>query len=237
MNDFKFDINVKKVRIPDKDILESLKEYAKLKNNKYFPYKEYDRWDGKIVCAGTIIDRFNSWREALQYIGIEGAPARKFTSEELIENLENIWKEIGYPPGKRQINKYGKKISETPYKNTWGSVASACNQLALFHQGKITKEQLLLKSNTTNGCCVYLMVDTTNDYYKIGISNVPEVRERTLQSEKPPIQLIASKKFVDKKTALSIEKSLHEKYSHKRKRGEWFHLDPNEVDEIKKKLK
>jgi hypothetical protein len=82
-------------------------------------------------------------------------------------------------------------------------------------------------------CFVYLMIDTINKYYKIGISNKPEWREKTLQSEKPTIELIASKKFLNRKIASSFEKALHNTYSEKRIRGEWFVLDLNEVNEIR----
>ena len=58
-------------------------------------------------------------------------------------------------------------------------------------------------------CFVYLMYDTSNGYYKIGISNKPYYREKTLQSEKPTIELIASKQFPVRKIAENIEKSLH----------------------------
>jgi len=63
--------------------------------------------------------------------------------KELVKNLENIWRELGYSPGKRQLSKYGEKISESPYKKIWGSVKIACEYLARFHAGKITKEELL----------------------------------------------------------------------------------------------
>jgi hypothetical protein len=85
-------------------------------------------------------------------------------------------------------------------------------------------------------CYVYLMIDTINHYHKIGISNKPTWREKTLQSEKPTIELLASKRFINRKIASSFEKALHETYSHKRIRGEWFNLDLNEVNEIVKTL-
>lgn len=85
-------------------------------------------------------------------------------------------------------------------------------------------------------CFVYLMYDTSNDYYKIGISNNPEYRESTLQSEKPTIEMIISKKFPVRKIAESIEKALHETYSEKRLRGEWFELDLIDVGHIKQTL-
>jgi len=85
-------------------------------------------------------------------------------------------------------------------------------------------------------CFVYLMVDTTNNFYKIGISNKPLYREKTLQSEKPTIELICSKEFPSRTIAESIEKALHGAFASKRIRGEWFDLDAQEIYGIKKTL-
>ena len=95
-------------------------------------------------------------------------------------------------------------------------------------------------SNTdikSKACYVYLMLDTSNGYYKIGVSNKPNYREKTLQSEKPTIEMIASKKYPVRKIAESFEKSLHSTYSDKRVRGEWFELDEIDVFHIKESLK
>jgi hypothetical protein len=86
-------------------------------------------------------------------------------------------------------------------------------------------------------CHVYLMKDQANDFFKIGISNKPNYRERTLQSEKPTIDLIASKEFPSRTIAESIERALHDSYSDKRLRGEWFDLDPKDIKDIKTTLK
>lgn len=94
------------------------------------------------------------------------------------------------------------------------------------------KQNEPFKEISTEFCFVYLMHDTSNGYYKIGISNNPEYRERTLQSEKPTIEMIASKKFPIRKIADSIEKALHDTYSEKRLRGEWFELDAKDIEHI-----
>lgn len=86
-------------------------------------------------------------------------------------------------------------------------------------------------------CYVYLMLDTKNGYYKIGISNEPEWREKTLQSEQPSIKQVAAKKYVNRRIAANFEKALHDSYSHRRKRGEWFQLDQEDIDELKETLK
>ncbi len=85
-------------------------------------------------------------------------------------------------------------------------------------------------------CFVYLMVDTTNSYYKIGISNSPKYREKTLQSEKPTIELICSKSFINRKMCLTIEQQLHKTFESKRIRGEWFNLSNNDVEKVKSVL-
>ena len=81
-------------------------------------------------------------------------------------------------------------------------------------------------------CYVYLMKDLRNNTYKIGISINPSIREKTLQSEQPKMELIAFKKYINRKIAGSIEKALHETYSHKRKRGEWFNFDNEDIKEL-----
>ena len=87
-------------------------------------------------------------------------------------------------------------------------------------------------SITAESCFVYLMCDTSNGYFKIGISNNPEYRERTLQSEKPTIEKVCAKEFPNRAIALAIESALHKTYESKRIRGEWFALDADDVKAI-----
>lgn len=64
----------------------------------------------------------------------------------------------------------------------------------------------------------YILKDNNTGYYKIGKSNNPLNREKTLQSEKPTYTLIKTFKK-------NIEKDLHNKYIKQRIRGEWFNLN------------
>jgi len=106
------------------------------------------------------------------------------------------------------------------------------------HKPLFKRENIEESNSSGNGkCSVYIMMDTTNSFYKIGISNKPEYRERTLQADKPTIELLTSKEFPNRKIAESIEKSLHMSYDDKRIRGEWFELDNGEVNDIMETLK
>ena len=86
-------------------------------------------------------------------------------------------------------------------------------------------------------CFVYLMVDAANGYHKIGISNHPEYREGTLQSEKPTIELLCAKQFPSRVIAKAIESALHKTYEAKHLRGEWFQLDAKDIIDLMATLK
>ena len=86
-------------------------------------------------------------------------------------------------------------------------------------------------------CYVYLMHDTSNNYYKIGESKTPQYREKTLQSEKPSIELLCAKHYPNKKIAHAIEQALHKAYSSKRIRGEWFQQDSSDIKVLMETLK
>jgi len=110
------------------------------------------------------------------------------------------------------------------------------NYIPLNDRNEILTEQQN-QNDIESTCYIYLMVDLSNNYYKIGISNKPAYRERTLQSEKPTVEMLCYKEFPNRKIANNIEQALHKTYSKKRIRGEWFDLTEKEVTEIKKMLK
>lgn len=86
---------------------------------------------------------------------------------------------------------------------------------------KLQKKHSYKKSK----CQTYLMKDENTGFTKIGKSVNPKKRERTLQSEKPTISLF---KVCDK----LVEKELHDYFSIKHIRGEWYHLSDEDIKYI-----
>ena len=74
---------------------------------------------------------------------------------------------------------------------------------------------------------VYLMRDTSSLAIKIGHSQDPKVRERTLQSEKPTVELICHWSGT-----VADERFLHKKFRHKKVRGEWYGLSALDIMQI-----
>lgn len=101
-----------------------------------------------------------------------------------------------------------------------------------YNWGEEKKYEEQTNKVKTTECYVYLMHDENNNAYKIGISNNPKHRERTLQSEKPSIILVKSKKFPTRDLARAFEFALHKTYSDKHMRGEWFRLNDSDVKDI-----
>ena len=81
------------------------------------------------------------------------------------------------------------------------------------------------KSNTNTNTKTYLIKNRRNGFYKIGKSNNPLKREKTLQSEEPDI--VMTKTWDE-----DIESKLHKDYKDYRVRGEWFELSKVQVKYI-----
>jgi hypothetical protein len=100
-------------------------------------------------------------------------------------------------------------------------------EVSIYSLEEVEYEKAATKTRY-NKTFVYVMIDKSTGLYKIGRSNNPQYRERTLQSEKPTIDLMF--KF---EGMVMDEKVLHDKYAGKRIRGEWFAIGYEEIEEIK----
>lgn len=75
---------------------------------------------------------------------------------------------------------------------------------------------------------VYFMQNKRNKFVKIGFSKNPQVREKTLQSEEPEIELIGAIPG-----NVQFEKELHLAFAIVRVRGEWFDFPPEIVENFR----
>ena len=89
-------------------------------------------------------------------------------------------------------------------------------------QSAAEEAEKLKKSNYST--FVYIMQDLRNGAFKIGRSNTPGKRERTLQSEVPEIVMRFSIPADE-----AHEKHLHDYFDSKNMRGEWFALEPSDL--------
>jgi hypothetical protein len=88
----------------------------------------------------------------------------------------------------------------------------------------LSKDRSIKRVDTTKQK-TYIMVDKTTNLYKIGKALDPKYREKTLQSQKPSIELL----HVMHK---NVESELHKMYKDLRVRGEWFNLSDAHINNI-----
>jgi hypothetical protein len=142
---FNFDLTAPRYTIGDEEILDAIRTFAAHHNNRPFTMREFDAWRERPFVSALIIRRFGRWRDGLARAGIHGGRSRKYKPEELIANLEAVWKKLGRPPGHNALVRRG-PIGFGPYIRVWGSLRNACTALAAYHSGKITRKALLAGS-------------------------------------------------------------------------------------------
>lgn len=110
-------------------------------------------------------------------------------------------------------------ILDCELNNIFGVSEDFADEIEIIYLKNVDDE--ILSDKPTN---VYVMIDKNTGYYKIGKSKKPQFREKTLQSEKPTIEMLFTHEG-----RCSDEKALHEMFKEKRIRGEWFDLSGSDL--------
>lgn len=139
---FVFDLKAPRIRITDEELLEGLRGYVAVHGKRPFRVRDFRAWAGRPFEPNTVRRRFGSWRKALALVGVEYARAGKYDAEELMANLERVWKKLGRPPGVTLLGRHG-RCGKQAYMRRWGSLRRACELLAAHHRGEMTREELL----------------------------------------------------------------------------------------------
>ena len=95
--EFRFDIDASIRRVTNDAILCSLQEFIVEREPDQLTTLAYDAWPAKVCTAATISKRFGGWRAALGRVGVTtGIQPFEYSVEELLDNLERVWREVGY---------------------------------------------------------------------------------------------------------------------------------------------
>ena len=140
--EFRYEIDVPRTRHTDAVLREGLRRFGERVGGRVFTIKEFDAWRGRPFAAGTVVKRFGTWHAALKSIGIDGAKRRRVPREELLEDFERVWRELGRPPGEHTLSVHG-RYSCNAYNTRWGSVARFAKMVSAMHRGEMSREDLL----------------------------------------------------------------------------------------------
>jgi len=104
--------------ISDDELITDMKRVAQEIAPKKMTQKLYNE-KGKFSST-TINDRFG-WNKALIELNLKVSLRVDLTEQELFQNLEAVWVNLGHVPRRRDMVKSNSEFSERPYLNKYGS--------------------------------------------------------------------------------------------------------------------
>lgn len=114
-------LNKTRFYLSDIEFIDELKRIAKFLKQDFVSKGGFKN-HSKISSSATISRRFGSWTVALKKAGLNVAPSgRRYSIEDLFENLLNVWTYYGRQPSIEEINKSPSIISGNSYRNRFGN--------------------------------------------------------------------------------------------------------------------
>ena len=129
----KFELNEYHRNISDNELIDDLKYVANLINKNTVTLDEYNEY-GHFHCT-TLTRRFGSWFKCLELANL--APSRSIigiSNEELFEELENVWVQLGKQPSYAQMRDIA-RFSIGTYEKRFGGWRNALNAFVDYING------------------------------------------------------------------------------------------------------
>ncbi len=198
-----------------------------IKDTEWFG-RYWPRWSEAVTEAGYPP---NSWQQEIP-------------EEELLERLANLALELGRFPVKAELMIKKKEDPTFPshpvYQRRYGSLRAAANALFRYAEEKddqalasICKDRVARTSgkrpqtagDTNDIGSVYLM--KSGAFFKIGRSNATGRRKYEIGIQLPETPKLVHEIKTD--YPAELERYWHKRFANKRKNGEWFQLDADDV--------
>lgn len=116
----KFELQPHHRNISDEELLNDIKRIADKLGIKKLSSRDYDS-NGAKYTAGTIGTRFGGWNNALKKADLQLVFQRNVEQEELFNNIEEVWINLGRQPVYRDIDGSLSKYSAYQYKAKFGT--------------------------------------------------------------------------------------------------------------------
>jgi len=115
----KFELSEYHRNIPDEELINDLKRVALVAGKSKITVKEYNKI-GKF-SAQTLTARFGSWFKILEIAGLEKTRNLGLTEDDLLNNIEEVWRSLGRQPSYSEMVKPISKYSAKAYEYRFGS--------------------------------------------------------------------------------------------------------------------
>ena len=195
---------------------------------------------------------WTKWGDAVREAGYEpNAKKVAFDRERLLESLARLARELGHYPVAAELRMKARSDPNFPSHNTfsrfggkaqvassllswcetspgWEDVAAICAPLALSDEAD---EAPVEDEAVASEGYVYLL--KSGKYYKIGRSNAPGRRMYELAIQLP--DQVVTVHTIKTDDPIGIERYWHQRFSERRKNGEWFELRKEDVSAFRRR--
>lgn len=107
-------------KIEDSELLEDLRSVAAKNKNNTLSQQAYREYGGK-YSIDAFKDHFGSWNSALEKAELKKSKNVYITTDQLFENLEEVWTRLGRQPNYGEVAKPLSKYSKDVYARRFGS--------------------------------------------------------------------------------------------------------------------
>ena len=143
--DYKFERS-RSDKISREKILEELEKVAKQNGYTEFSADQFNK--NADISSGTVKNEFGSWNNALTALReglkksnlvlkprISRSNLVKITNEELFDEMERIWKQVGHRPSYSEWERSNPKITKGVYRYRFNGWANACLKFIEYKMG------------------------------------------------------------------------------------------------------
>lgn len=143
MTDLKFEFGRQRIsKISREKMIMELERVAKNFNYTDFRVKDFEKI--ATMSADTVVREFGNWEKALSFLaallkkkGIELQIRKRgrFTTQELFNEMERIWVQVGHRPSRNEWEAASAKISHDTYDRHFISWQNACLEFIEYKSG------------------------------------------------------------------------------------------------------
>lgn len=195
---------------------------------------------------------WSRWSDAVREAGYEpNTKQGAFGDDWLLEKLASLIRELGHYPVAAELRLKARSDPEFPSHNTFacfGRKAQVASALATWCESSPGWEDVqvicapvavspeadeLPTGDEAEPPIGYVYLLKSGKYYKIGRSNAPGRREYELSIQLP--ERVISVHTIKTDDPVGIERYWHQRFSERRKNGEWFELLREDVSAFKRR--
>lgn len=135
-----------KLSYSDAEIVADLKRVANILGKETITRREYDAHG--YFCSDTLTKHYGSWNNMLKLAGMELNLNRKFTNEEMFEEIERVWTLLGRQPTSTDIKNGLSTFSLQSYARRFGGWRGALQAFVDYINAEETEVDMTAESTT-----------------------------------------------------------------------------------------